>query len=413
MLLYCLIEEFILKIIVYTNNFPQASQTFVFDQVMGLKKLGHDVAVLTNKSNIQRIDEIDIKSLFLFKNRIKFFSFIISIFQLLKLVISFSLYKKINVILSDESIFFKEKILILMMLVKYGKGKLSSELNIVHFGTNAFLFLKMKELGLISGKVAVIFHGFELSRFSVLDMNRIRYRYVFDNADTLLPVSDKWKEKLIELGACENKLSVLRMGIDPSEFEFDEHRYASLRSKDVIQLTQVGRLTEKKAILDTIRALSIIVEKLPVNLNIVGDGELLETAKNLVEELSLSKYIKFHGRVPHKEVNRILDFTDVFLLPSKVAPDGDQEGVPVSLMEAMAKGILCISTYHSGIPELIKDNYSGFLVPEGDYKAIAEKIVDFSQLSSTSKRNMAINAKITIDNNFVNIENINIMMKRF
>lgn len=402
-----------MKVIIYTNNFPQASQTFVFDQVMGLKKLGHDVSVLTNKSNIQRIDDIDIKSLFLFKNGIKFFSFIRSVFQLPKLVISFSLYKKINIILSDESIDFKEKILILMMLVKYGEGTLSSDLNIVHFGTNAFLFLKMKKLGLISGKVAVIFHGFELSRFSVLDMNRIRYHYVFDNADALFPVSDKWKEKLIELGACENKLSVLRMGIDPSEFEFDEHRYASLRNKNVIQLTQVGRLTEKKAILDTIRALSMIVEELPVNLNIVGDGELLETAKNLVEELSLSKYIKFHGRVSHKEVNRILDFTDVFLLPSKVAPDGDQEGVPVSLMEAMAKGILCISTYHSGIPELIEDNYSGFLVPEGDCSAIAEKIVDFSQLSSISKKNMAINAKKIIDNNFVNIENIDIMMKRF
>ncbi len=65
---------------------------------------------------------------------------------------------------------------------------------------------------------------------------------------------------------------------------------------------------------------------------------------------------------------------DVFILPSVTDNSGDMEGIPVSLMEAMASGVVVLSTYHSGIPELIQDNISGFLVPERDVDALIEKI---------------------------------------
>ena len=66
---------------------------------------------------------------------------------------------------------------------------------------------------------------------------------------------------------------------------------------------------------------------------------------------------------------------DILLVPSVTAQDGDQEGTPAVLMEALAQGIPVISTYHSGIPELVQDGISGFLVPERDTNALAEKII--------------------------------------
>jgi len=69
-----------------------------------------------------------------------------------------------------------------------------------------------------------------------------------------------------------------------------------------------------------------------------------------------------------------LDDSNIFVLPSITTRDGDQEGIPNAIKEAMARGLPVVSTYHAGIPELIEDGISGFLVPECNEKALAEKI---------------------------------------
>jgi len=77
---------------------------------------------------------------------------------------------------------------------------------------------------------------------------------------------------------------------------------------------------------------------------------------------------------PHAQTLALLEGAEIFILPSVTAGDGDMEGIPVSLMEAMARGMPVISTYHSGIPELVEDGVSGFLVPERDVVALARAI---------------------------------------
>ena len=102
------------------------------------------------------------------------------------------------------------------------------------------------------------------------------------------------------------------------------------------------------------------------------------------EKLNLSDKITFHGAKPPQFVKECLNKSDIFLLPSVVDSQGDMEGIPVALMEAMASGLTVVSTYHSGIPELIEDNVSGFLVPERDPKAIAEAL---KKVMTTDKLN--------------------------
>ena len=75
------------------------------------------------------------------------------------------------------------------------------------------------------------------------------------------------------------------------------------------------------------------------------------------------------GRQSQATVKQYLDASDVFLLPSVRAVSGDMEGIPVALMESMAEGLITVSTYHSGIPELIENNVSGYLIKEHDIEA--------------------------------------------
>jgi colanic acid/amylovoran biosynthesis glycosyltransferase len=96
--------------------------------------------------------------------------------------------------------------------------------------------------------------------------------------------------------------------------------------------------------------------------------------KRTAIDLGIADRVSFLGPRPHGEVKQRLREADVFLLPSVAGRDGDLEGIPVALMEAMAGGLIAVSTYHSGIPELIEDHKTGFLVPERDVAALAGKL---------------------------------------
>jgi glycosyltransferase involved in cell wall biosynthesis len=96
--------------------------------------------------------------------------------------------------------------------------------------------------------------------------------------------------------------------------------------------------------------------------------------KQLVERHDLQEVVDLPGVVYQENLKEYLRRTDVFVLPCVTASDGDMDGVPVSLMEAMSMEIATVSTYVSGIPELIEDNVSGLLVPEKDPVALADAL---------------------------------------
>ena len=120
-----------------------------------------------------------------------------------------------------------------------------------------------------------------------------------------------------------------------------------------------------------------------------------------VVELGCQDKVKFLGRQPQQQVFAELDRSDLFILPSVVAASGDMEGIPVALMEAMAKGVLVLATRHSGIPELIEHGVTGLLVPERNATAIAgvlERLVagEWDLLA------MRANARLKIEHEFNN-----------
>lgn len=132
------------------------------------------------------------------------------------------------------------------------------------------------------------------------------------------------------------------------------------------KLLCVARLVEKKGHVHLIEALACLHARgKPCQLTLVGDGPERHRLETLSQRLGLRGQVQFAGALePSQVLSQYAQGVDVFVLPACVARDGDQDGIPVALMEAMRAGVLVVSTPVSGIPELVEAGVSGFLVPD-------------------------------------------------
>lgn len=133
---------------------------------------------------------------------------------------------------------------------------------------------------------------------------------------------------------------------------------------------------------------------------ILGIGPWERRLCTLIEQYQLEDVVEMPGFKPSHEVKAMLDDADVFLLPSVTGADGDMEGIPVALMEAMAVGIPVVSTLHSGIPELVEADKSGWLVPENDARALAQRLAAFSQLDTDELAPVVKRAREKVEHDF-------------
>jgi colanic acid/amylovoran biosynthesis glycosyltransferase len=139
----------------------------------------------------------------------------------------------------------------------------------------------------------------------------------------------------------------------------------------VARALTVGRLVEKKGVEYSIRAVAeLLARGYRIQYEIIGDGPLRPYLAELIQQLGVGNQITLGGARDTEYVRRRMEESDVFLLASVTAADGDTEGAPVSLLEAQASGMPVISTRHAGIPEIVADNASGLLVPERDVQAL-------------------------------------------
>jgi colanic acid/amylovoran biosynthesis glycosyltransferase len=160
------------------------------------------------------------------------------------------------------------------------------------------------------------------------------------------------------------------MGIDLRPFPFRGARAAAPGTP--LRLLSVSRLVEKKGIADAIRALARAAA--PYEYVVAGDGPMRAELEALARTAGVAHRVRFVGAQTRAQVAALLRSADVFVAPSVTGADGDIEGIPVSIMEAMAVGLPVISTWHSGIPELVDDGVSGMLVPEHDVAALADRL---------------------------------------
>jgi colanic acid/amylovoran biosynthesis glycosyltransferase len=241
-----------------------------------------------------------------------------------------------------------------------------------HFGPMGLLASALRYSGRSSAALVTTFHGNDISE--TVDRHGVDYYApLFSVADRCLGVSRYWAERLVELGAPAERTRVQHMGVDCSRLAF---RPAAGHTGQT-RLISVGRLTEKKGHEYTLRALAVMRARAPeldVRLDIIGGGPLLLPLTSLRDELGLTSLVRFHDSLTHGEVVERLRSADIFVLPSVTARSGDMEGIPVSLMEAMAQGLPVVSTRHSGIPELVQHDRCGLLVAERDTAGLADSL---------------------------------------
>jgi colanic acid/amylovoran biosynthesis glycosyltransferase len=364
-----------MKIAFIVNKFPAISETFVLNQITGLMDMGHQVEIFASYSSSETKVHSDIAKYDLMnhthycaavpKNKMICRLKTLFLIALNSLRSPMSVAKALKILLFDSKEFSYPHLYFVFLFL----GKKFDIIH-AHFGHNGLIGVLLKSTGIGSG-LCVTFHGNDMSTSLARYGDKI-YEDLFENGDIFMPISEFWKEKLICMGSKLQKIVVHRMGIDSDKFEFAKK---TTGPQGQIELLTVGRLVEKKGHEYSIKAVAELVNRnFNIRLTIAGDGPLRNDLQDLVSNLRLERYIRFYGPAVHSQILNLYRDSHIFILPSVTAADGDMEGIPVVLMEAMAAGLPAVSTYHSGIPELIKNGTNGFLVPEKDVDALAEKL---------------------------------------
>lgn len=235
----------------------------------------------------------------------------------------------------------------------------------VEYGNAAVHFLDVVER--TDCRFYVHFLGVDASRMLRDPTMVAAYQDLFEKADGIIAPSAFLAKNLHKAGCPKAKLHVVPCGVNTDTI--------TPGTLEAGKLVAVGRFTEKKAPLHTIDAFASVAAKHPnATLDMVGDGPLFDQAKARIAKLGLTDKITLHGMLSADRMQKVLRRASIFIQHSVTAENGDTEGLPVAILEAMSAGLPVVSTQHSGIPEAVTHGETGFLVPEHDVTAMGEQM---------------------------------------
>ncbi len=350
-----------LKILVFETYFPPKTSTAVLNQITGLIDRGHDVYIYAKEPGSMQWAHPDFEKYGLMK-RVYFSKNRDNRKNATGKINKTGRYRLQHYLSNKRA------------GVKRYLRNLPSDLHtydIIYcpFGYRGIEFLDVFKKQKLKSKFVIGFRGADLSRDVKNDAHK--YDDLFKRCDLFLPVCDYFKRKLIQLGCPEEKIIVVHSAIDCNLFFFEKKKFPS---KKIIQVISICRFVEKKGLEYGIKAIAVLLkEHKNIEYRIVGSGPSKLNLLSLIQKLGVQDKIKISGQISQNKVADFLKSAHIFLLPSITAKNGDEEGIPNSIKEAMATGLIPISTCHAGIPELVKNN-SGFIVSQQDVSALVEKI---------------------------------------
>ena len=211
---------------------------------------------------------------------------------------------------------------------------------------------------------------------------------LFRRASMFLSISAELRDRIIECGCPAEKVHVHHVGIDLSRFHPAEQE-----DPGPPRVIMVGRFVEKKGFEYGLRAAAIARDAgHEFRLLLMGDGELRPEYEAIIRELGLHDVVEMPGVLKHDEIARNMRGAALAMVPSVVGRLLDREGAPTVAKEAAASGLPVLATLHGGLPELVDDGKTGFLVPERDAEALGARLTDLLA-SPQMRRKMAVAAR--------------------
>ena len=237
----------------------------------------------------------------------------------------------------------------------------------VEFGFHA---VRVMELARIGVTLAGHFRGPHASADRYLKRLEQRYRRLFQLTSAVIVKNQTMRNRLIALGAQPAHVLISPSGADEQRFQ------GATPASMPPRFLAVGRFVSKKGPLDTLEAFALLqglTEHADAcSLVMVGDGPLLSVVQDRARQLGLEHLVQFPGVLSPDVVVQEMRRARVFVQHSRTAEDGDEEGCPVSVMEAQLCGLPVVATRHGGIPDVVVDQQTGRLVEEGDHRGMAE-----------------------------------------
>lgn len=201
------------------------------------------------------------------------------------------------------------------------------------------------------------------------------------NAAQVFTISEYNRNNILARGCCDAEdIQVIHCGVDADRYRGLDAIGKPSREDSVLEIVAVGSLNEKKGHEYLIQACDLIRKQGErFHCNIIGGGGREGALRQLIQQLDLNDYVTIHGALSHETILKAYGNADIFALACVVAADGDRDGIPVSIMEAGIAGLAIVSTTVSGIPELVRHEETGLLVPERNAPALADAILRLSQ----------------------------------
>lgn len=366
-----------LRIAFLLSHFPSLCETFVLNRITGLLKRGHEVTIIAYGPSVDSKVHPDIANFDLLKRTRyldipesrwrRLFSFPASFLRGLRDSRFKTMCRSLD--------FFHYGKEALSLRLYYGARSLprNSAFDIIHshHGPNGLRDTYYRQMGAISGAHVTSFHGADATRHPRLYGTDV-YKRLFEKADRMLAVSEGIERRLLELGCPKSKVRVHRTGVDCRKFAFQIN---PRKKSEPLKILSIGRLVEKKGFRYGIAAVAELLKKgLNLDYDIVGEGPERQILRQAIHDAGATDRIRLVGPKDQGEILEMFRSHEVLIAPSVRAGDGNEEGIPNVLKEAMAAGLPVVATRSGDISELIQNGVNGLLVEPSDSHDLGQAI---------------------------------------
>jgi colanic acid/amylovoran biosynthesis glycosyltransferase len=392
------------NILYITGAYPVSSETFVVRMIQGIENLGHSVklAAFARGDDQEQVKTPLKEVVYLGEGKMGRWA---RVAQALRLIIfggpsMLSMIRALWVGIRDPASRY-----ITYLILADGISRLG-DCDLIHaqFGGVGRVMLKLKKAGIINRPMVVSFRGQDSSE--LLRRHPGIYREIYEVGDAFLPVSREVLETHRSEGCSPDKLQVHRSCLPLSEFPFTPGR--GCLGKEFLA---VGRLVEKKGFSVLVQALKLLQDRgVTFRARIIGEGKDRPELQRLINEFGMGLQVELLGQKSQSEVRQWMIDSDILVVPSKTDSRGDKEGIPNVIKEAMALGTAVVASRHGGIPELVEDGVTGFLIEENNAHALASCLS--SLVCAPIPETLLVNARRKIESEYssqtlsIELENI-------